>query len=268
MKLKNYPKNLLGATLLWTFFLTPFGEASRINALQRLVQSIKTKSITGQQKASKELGIQGSYAAQKQQLFFELLDKDPSLRNKVTKVISQEKGEGTLHLDFIDFSNRNLRGFNFEGADLEGAILARANLFGANFKGAILRRTKLEGAILDKANFEGAMLFEANFAGADLRRTNFKGAILDKADFEGAMLFEANFAGADLRRANFKGAILAGANFERAILVGANFEGTILVGANFEGASYDSKTYFPIPRGLSDWFFWKDINSRGMIKVD
>ena len=158
MKLKNYRKIFLVATLLWTFFLTPFGEASRIKALQRLVKSIKTKSTTGQQRALKELGIQGSSAAQRQQLFLELLDKDPSLRNEVTEVISQKKGKALL--SFIDSSNKGLRGFNFKGADLAGADFAGINFAETNFEGA-----NLEGAILEDAN-----LTEANLAGADLER--------------------------------------------------------------------------------------------------
>ena len=47
--MKNHQKILLVATLLGTFFLTTFAEASRVNAFKSLVISIKMKSVTGQQ---------------------------------------------------------------------------------------------------------------------------------------------------------------------------------------------------------------------------
>ncbi|EAR7288923.1 pentapeptide repeat-containing protein [Salmonella enterica] len=77
-------------------------------------------------------------------------------------------------------------------ADLRGADLRNANLYGADLRGADLRNANLYGADL---------------RGADLRNANLYGA-----DLRGADLRNANLYGADLRNANLRGANLRGAN--------------------------------------------------------
>jgi uncharacterized protein YjbI with pentapeptide repeats len=63
------------------------------------------------------------------------------------------------------------------GADLYGADLSRANLYGANLYGADLSRANLYGA-----NLYGANLSRADLSGADLSRADLYGADLSRAD--------------------------------------------------------------------------------------
>ncbi|EAZ3238571.1 pentapeptide repeat-containing protein [Salmonella enterica subsp. enterica serovar Tennessee] len=85
-------------------------------------------------------------------------------------------------------SRANLRGANLCGADLFGADLRDADLFGANLRGANLCDADLFGADLRGADLRDADLFGANLCGADLR----------DADLFGANLRGANLCGADL----------------------------------------------------------------------
>ncbi|AFM54434.1 pentapeptide repeat-containing protein [Salmonella phage vB_SosS_Oslo] len=82
-------------------------------------------------------------------------------------------------------------------ADLRGANLRDANLYGANLRGA-----DLYGANLYGADLRGANLRDANLYGAELRDANLRGANLYGAELRGANLRDANLYGANLRGAN------------------------------------------------------------------
>jgi|SRR5579859_256293 len=92
------------------------------------------------------------------------------------------------------------------GADLYGADLREANLYGANLRGA-----DLYGADLREANLREADLRGADLYGADLREANLREADLRGANLYGANLYEADLYGANLRGANLYGADLRGA---------------------------------------------------------
>src|SRR5579859_1003255 len=92
------------------------------------------------------------------------------------------------------------------GADLYGADLREANLYGANLRGA-----DLYGADLREANLREADLRGADLYGADLREANLREADLRWANLRGANLYGADLYGADLRGANLYGADLRGA---------------------------------------------------------
>jgi hypothetical protein len=79
------------------------------------------------------------------------------------------------------------------GAELRGAYLSRADLFGVDLAGADLR-----GADLGWAN-----LSDAKLQGADLSGANLYGTDLSDADLRGADLGGANLIGADLGRAAY-----------------------------------------------------------------
>ena len=93
-------------------------------------------------------------------------------------------------------------------ANLEGAVLRNANLYGANLRNAFLK-----GAYLEGANLRNAFLKGANLYGAFL-----KSAYLEGADLEGANLYGAYLYGADLESANLEGADLRNASLEGANL--------------------------------------------------
>ena len=70
----------------------------------------------------------------------------------------------------------NLRGANLHEADLYGANLHEADLRGADLYGANLREADLREADLYGANLRGANLYGANLYGANLRGANLRGA--------------------------------------------------------------------------------------------
>ena len=97
---------------------------------------------------------------------------------------------------------RDMRGADFQNANLSGAVLVKANMgerpmekrtLVTNFEDANLRRADLSGANLHMANFTNAYLREANLSGADLSdavllNANMKGAVLNGANLKGAKL--------------------------------------------------------------------------------
>ena len=99
------------------------------------------------------------------------------------------------------------------------------------------RRANLDDAILVRANLDCANLDYANLAGASLVR-----ASLAHANLAYANLYHANLAHANLAHAS-----LAHANLYHANLAHANLEGAILDGVIFTGASLNRAT---LPAGV------------------
>ena len=159
-----------------------------------------------------------------------------------------------------DFSNADLRGMNFRGANLAGADftgadlrdtdLSNANLAGAVFGGTRLGDGDGNAVIMKGATLDGATL---NFAGTSLRYADLSGLNLAGADFTEADLRDTNLSKANLSSAVFggtrlgdgdgnavimNGATLEGAtlDFKKTSLRYADFSGLNLEGADFEGA--------------------------------
>jgi len=112
---------------------------------------------------------------------------------------------------------RDMRGADFQNANLSGAVMAKSNLaerpmekrtLVTNFEDANLRRTDLSGANLHLANFTNAYLREANLTGADL-----SDAVLLLSNMKGAVL-----AGANLKGAKMDGAKLDDAKFCKTVM--------------------------------------------------
>lgn len=153
------------------------------------------------------------------------------------------------------FKEAELKGVDFELADLRGTIFQGANLEEANlnsvqFEGADLSDARLAGAKLRGATLIGANLRQANFERADLRNASLAGTGFWGATFREADLSDADFRGSDLRRVDFGNANLLRANFGGALLRQINFEGTNLFGVDFGGArlwniTYDKETIWP-----------------------
>ena len=84
-----------------------------------------------------------------------------------------------------------LKGADFEGGDLRGAVLREcdlsfANLRNVDLRGASLIGTKFCEANLQNANLNGADLCKAKFSNASLRRLKLRGSILKECDFKKA----------------------------------------------------------------------------------
>jgi hypothetical protein len=126
----------------------------------------------------------------------------------------------------LNLARHCLRCMDFSGANLRGAIFARAlltdaNLTGANLRGAIFARASLADADLSGAKLTNAILTESNFAGAFLTYADLSGA-----DLTNAHLGSADFRGADLSGANLTDAELSGADIRDARITGADLTDT------------------------------------------
>jgi uncharacterized protein YjbI with pentapeptide repeats len=110
----------------------------------------------------------------------------------------------------------------------------KANLYGANLSEANLYGANLSGANLTRADLTRANLSEANLTGADLTRADLTEADLTRADLTGADLTGADLTRADLTRADLYGANLTRADLTRADLYGANLYGQDLTKTHYQ----------------------------------
>ena len=112
-------------------------------------------------------------------------------------------GPVAAEVDTVNYNNANLIDQDFAHADLEGKAFVSAEMRGINFQGA-----NLKNAILTK----GIML-NANLEGADLT-----GALVDRVFLVGANLSNAILEGATMTRTSFEDVNVTGADFTDAIL--------------------------------------------------
>ena len=142
----------------------------------------------------------------------------------------------------FDFTNSDLQGMSFKGANLETAIFENVNLEHVNFVGANLKNANLKNANLEGANLCGANMEGADFRRAKLKWVNMDGGILSNALFNRANMRNTNLSNTFCHRANFTGAnmtycVLENAFCEEAILKSANLRGSILKNTNFRNAN-------------------------------
>ena len=116
-----------------------------------------------------------------------------------------------------NFTNMDLRGWNFKGQNLTEANFAGANLEGACFIDAILVGVDFEGANLKNTDFSCANAWSANFNETNCQNTVFLSANLTEASFEGADLDGASFAQANLTEANLQDTNIITAEFDNTI---------------------------------------------------
>lgn len=148
-----------------------------------------------------------------------------------------------------DCTETQLDGLSARGADFSGACIAqwratdganlqRANLRGANGAEAVFEGAALEGACFAYADLPGTNFVQANaadadFTAADLRWANFTLARCERARFESANLFEAILEGADCGQAGFRAANCYGVEFLDSRLSGADMQQTNLAMTQF-----------------------------------
>jgi uncharacterized protein YjbI with pentapeptide repeats len=122
-----------------------------------------------------------------------------------------------------DLRGSCMRSVNLTGADLfeadlrEGALAAGDRQFGFR---------KLEIGSPNSGELQGAIL-----AGANLERSRLSGAMAVRADFTDAVMKDAKLIRANLKEASLTGANLSGADLSGANLAGADLRDAILVGA-------------------------------------
>ena len=113
----------------------------------------------------------------------------------------------------IDFSEKDVSGWNFAGAFLSGADFTEADCSGANFFRANLTGTNFQGAKCSEADFDRSILTETNFKEADLQDTQMRWVLMVRTDFRGA---------------NLKGAIFFRTSFMYAIYNPEDLDGAII----------------------------------------
>ncbi len=96
-------------------------------------------------------------------------------------------------LRYRDFSNQNLEGTSFAGADMQEANFHQANMKGTiltkgSFVKADLTGANLTEAFADRVYFDGANLTNAIFTDAMLASSHFFDAVITGADFSGAIV--------------------------------------------------------------------------------
>ncbi|MCW2246845.1 uncharacterized protein YjbI with pentapeptide repeats [Azospirillum fermentarium] len=139
-------------------------------------------------------------------------------------------GAGTARADCADQPQAEVvwRRCTFDGRDLSGAVLDKANVRDSAFV-----RARLNGASLTDADG-----YRAKFVSADMTGVKLDRARLIEADFTRATMTGASLRDADLRNAKLTGADLSGAD-----LTGARLSGSDFRHANVSGATWtDGKT--------------------------
>ena len=116
-----------------------------------------------------------------------------------------------------NFTNMDLRGWNFKGQNLTEANFAGANLEGACFIDTVLVSANFEGANLKNTDFSCANAWSANFNETNCKDALFLSANLTEASFEGADLDSASFALANLTEANLQDTNIITAEFDNTI---------------------------------------------------
>ena len=86
------------------------------------------------------------------------------------------------------------RGRDLKGANFDFANLPKVDFTGAHLQGASLDGAELQGASLDDAQLQGASLDDAQLQGASLDDAQLQGASLERCAASGRFIFQAAFA--------------------------------------------------------------------------
>ncbi|WP_298985925.1 pentapeptide repeat-containing protein [uncultured Roseibium sp.] len=193
----------------------------------------------------------------------------PEARALVARSYSPERGQlldtlvrsGIRSFEFLNFygldlSHAALRDFffgpfSFQNGKMAYADLARGHFTevdfqGANLENAILREARIESARFSSLEPELAVppvvttsqpltsrLTGLDLTDAFLQFVWFENARLTAANFDRATLMGTDFSGADLSGSTFRGAVLGHAEFNGAILASVDFDGAYVFAEDF-----------------------------------
>ncbi len=163
----------------------------------------------------------------------------------------------SAEMNYIDLGCANLEGAILAGAELFRADLRRADLAGADLRRADLRSGNLSGAVLRDADLRQAIFTNANLTAADLRNARIRCRKCPERLLGRFLL--SDLSDADLRGADFGWSSLAGANLSGADLRGANLADAMdlrSASISLQGALYDDAMKFPpyidpVSRGMT-----------------
>jgi hypothetical protein len=170
--------------------------------------------------------------------------ENPYTREDVLRLIEENGGKA----EGLDLSNQKfVEAIDLSDLDLSGIKINYVRLFRANFNGSNLDRAIMQKAYLGYATFNPLESKVASLQGVDLRWANLHDAEFREADLSAAQFQETRFQGvihppelqdkllellpASLDRTDFRDANLFRANFK-----GCYFYGTKLEGAHIRGA--------------------------------
>jgi uncharacterized protein YjbI with pentapeptide repeats len=177
-----------------------------------------------------------------------------------------------------------LRGANFSGSNLSGAVFGASILDGANFFGTDLEdasfiTARLNGATFIETHFKNTVIREsqlmrATLVGADLSSSDISGSLFTDADLTDCVLegakneyWHSDFVRANLTRADVHGLKLQNANFQGATLRSANFEGADLELAEFGDADLTDAKLKDANVRFADFSASKDLDSAQLAEL-
>jgi len=130
-----------------------------------------------------------------------------------------------------EIDQKDMKGIDAHGQDLDDAYLVGANLDGANLEKCSMIHAKLSGANIEEAKLAGIIAKEADFSKTQMRKVDLSGSFLKYSNFEGSIMANSDLHNSDLSWVNFNKAIMTGANMQKSSLLDANLENTILLNA-------------------------------------
>lgn len=148
-----------------------------------------------------------------------------------------------------NLTGADLRDCAFEKVEFMKTIANEANFDGANLQQAIMRDTQAIGATFRKASLHRiaatgvASFAQAIFTGADGERATMMDVDLTGADFTGSQFAHAYFQGCRGEDINFESARLKGACFRRVAFIRPRFVGADLCSADFTRADLNDANF-------------------------
>ena len=155
-------------------------------------------------------------------------------------------------LDFVDLTDRDMRGINLADASIVDGDLSGSDLTAAKLSGVKAARVRLVESTLTRATSTGGTFNEANFGRADLTDAYFERCSLVRADLDRADLDNARFVNCDLTGASMDDcAMLRTPSFRGSDLTGVklSWDNSGLVLAD----RWEHGTAHPRPRPVAVW---------------
>lgn len=166
--------------------------------------------------------------------------KEPLETVRQLFLAAQANGKGVAGGDWACI---DLSGLDLSGIDLSDTFLEQVNFTETKLKGANLNRAILARANLEKADLSGADLTEANLGGVNAFKTNFKNARLKAAKLSKGNFTQADFSEARLEDVETLEIIVDGADFTQAIMPGIKFLESGFSGTTFTYAELASSIF-------------------------
>jgi len=114
----------------------------------------------------------------------------------VKKIQNGDRDFSGVKIVGVDWTGRDLSGFNFSGSKLEWNIFNGCKFIGANFSNVFIDFCLFVNADLTKANFENSLIWDSAFDGTILNDTNFSRTDITFVIFANTNTSSANFTNA------------------------------------------------------------------------